>query len=179
MILGTELHLCVRKCVRLRNYDCVLELLASVSYNLLLLSLIIILFCSKLIYTFAGWSVPITVIEQVSVLCLLLLTQLFNMQYFMEFVSSGLQTLHSSGPLARQSFLKVHKTYAPNILFYIQAPAVDVVAVGLQNGKIFLHNLKFDEIVMRFMQDWGAVTSISFRTGELHLSRKLRLNLAQ
>ncbi|XP_028418818.1 WD repeat-containing protein 36-like [Dendronephthya gigantea] len=63
---------------------------------------------SKMIYTFAGWSQPITVIEQ--------------------------------------------------------APVVDVVAVGLQNGKIILHNLKFDETVMSFMQDWGAVTAISFRT---------------
>ncbi|KAF5270441.1 hypothetical protein FQR65_LT05629 [Abscondita terminalis] len=45
-----------------------------------------------------------------------------------------------------------------------QAPALDVVAVGLENGKIILHNLKFDETIMEFTQDWGKVTSISFRT---------------
>uniref|UniRef100_A0A7G3B8J2 Putative wd repeat protein n=1 Tax=Lutzomyia longipalpis TaxID=7200 RepID=A0A7G3B8J2_LUTLO len=45
-----------------------------------------------------------------------------------------------------------------------QAPAVDVVAVGLQNGDIKLLNLKFDEILMEFRQDWGPVTGISFRT---------------
>ncbi|XP_063909551.1 WD repeat-containing protein 36 [Zophobas morio] len=45
-----------------------------------------------------------------------------------------------------------------------QAPAIDVAAIGLANGKIILHNLKFDETVMEFMQDWGLVTSISFRT---------------
>ncbi|KAB0802314.1 hypothetical protein PPYR_04500 [Photinus pyralis] len=45
-----------------------------------------------------------------------------------------------------------------------QAPALDVVAVGLQNGKIMLHNLKYDETIMDFTQDWGTVTSISFRT---------------
>ncbi|KAK5650664.1 hypothetical protein RI129_001693 [Pyrocoelia pectoralis] len=45
-----------------------------------------------------------------------------------------------------------------------QAPALDVVAVGLQNGKIILHNLKYDETIMDFTQDWGTVTSISFRT---------------
>ncbi|EEZ98071.1 WD repeat-containing protein 36 [Tribolium castaneum] len=45
-----------------------------------------------------------------------------------------------------------------------QAPAIDVVAVGLACGKIKLHNLKFDETIMEFMQDWGVVTSISFRT---------------
>lgn len=45
-----------------------------------------------------------------------------------------------------------------------QAPALDVVAVGLANGRIILHNIKFDETVLEFMQDWGAITSISFRT---------------
>ncbi|KAK7486461.1 hypothetical protein BaRGS_00022262 [Batillaria attramentaria] len=45
-----------------------------------------------------------------------------------------------------------------------QAPAVDVVAVGLGDGRIIIHNIKFDETVMKFTQDWGPVTSISFRT---------------
>ncbi|XP_056393450.1 WD repeat-containing protein 36 [Hyla sarda] len=45
-----------------------------------------------------------------------------------------------------------------------QAPAVDVVAVGLTNGKIVIHNLKFDETLMTFQQDWGPITAISFRT---------------
>lgn len=48
---------------------------------------------------------------------------------------------------------------------YHQAPAVDVVGVGLQSGKIILHNLKFDEVVMSFHQDWGPVTAVTFRTG--------------
>ncbi|XP_017774873.1 PREDICTED: WD repeat-containing protein 36 [Nicrophorus vespilloides] len=45
-----------------------------------------------------------------------------------------------------------------------QAPAVDVAAIGLANGKIILHNLKLDITIMEFTQDWGLVTSISFRT---------------
>ncbi|KAM4809822.1 WD repeat-containing protein 36 [Rhinophrynus dorsalis] len=45
-----------------------------------------------------------------------------------------------------------------------QAPAVDVVAVGLTSGKIILHNIKFDETLMTFQQDWGPITAISFRT---------------
>lgn len=45
-----------------------------------------------------------------------------------------------------------------------QAPAIDVIAVGLSNGRVILHNLKFDETVMEFTQDWGSITSISFRT---------------
>lgn len=45
-----------------------------------------------------------------------------------------------------------------------QAPAVDVVAIGLANGEIIIHNLKFDETITKFLQDWGPVTTISFRT---------------
>ena len=40
-----------------------------------------------------------------------------------------------------------------------------MVGVGLQSGKILLHNLKFDEVVMSFHQDWGPVTALTFRTG--------------
>ncbi|ELT99075.1 hypothetical protein CAPTEDRAFT_181222, partial [Capitella teleta] len=45
-----------------------------------------------------------------------------------------------------------------------QAPAIDVVAVGLASGKIIVHNLKYDETLMTFTQDWGPVTSMAFRT---------------
>ena len=34
-----------------------------------------------------------------------------------------------------------------------QAPAVDVVVIGLASGDIVLHNLKFDEMVVKFSQD--------------------------
>lgn len=47
-----------------------------------------------------------------------------------------------------------------------QAPAIDVAGIGLANGKIILHNLKFDETIMEFTQDWGYVTAISFRTDD-------------
>lgn len=46
-----------------------------------------------------------------------------------------------------------------------QAPAVDVIAVGLVSGHIIIHNIKFDETLMKFQQDWGPITAISFRTG--------------
>lgn len=45
-----------------------------------------------------------------------------------------------------------------------QAPALDVAAIGLANGKIILLNLKADVVLMEFTQEWGAVTGISFRT---------------
>ncbi|XP_045524654.1 WD repeat-containing protein 36 isoform X1 [Pieris brassicae] len=43
------------------------------------------------------------------------------------------------------------------------APAVDVVAIALENGKIYLHNIKYDEVVMEFVNDWGRVSALSFR----------------
>ena len=45
-----------------------------------------------------------------------------------------------------------------------QSPAVDVVGIGLMNGLIVIHNLKFDESLMKFKQEWAPVTAISFRT---------------
>lgn len=47
-----------------------------------------------------------------------------------------------------------------------QSPAMDVIAIGLADGQIIIHNLKFDETVMKFRQDWGPVTTIAFRTGK-------------
>lgn len=44
-----------------------------------------------------------------------------------------------------------------------QAPAIDVVAIGLCDGKIILHNLKFDETIFELIQDTGSVISITFR----------------
>nr|XP_033785021.1 WD repeat-containing protein 36 [Geotrypetes seraphini] len=45
-----------------------------------------------------------------------------------------------------------------------QAPALDVVAIGLVSGQIIVHNIKFNETLMKFQQDWGPITSVSFRT---------------
>ncbi|XP_029108979.1 WD repeat-containing protein 36 [Scleropages formosus] len=45
-----------------------------------------------------------------------------------------------------------------------QTPAVDVVGVGLASGQIVIHNIKYDESLMKFQQDWGPITAISFRT---------------
>ncbi|GFS88390.1 WD repeat-containing protein 36 [Nephila pilipes] len=45
-----------------------------------------------------------------------------------------------------------------------QAPAINVVAIGLECGDIYIHNLKYDETIMKLSQEWGAVTGLSFRT---------------
>lgn len=54
--------------------------------------------------------------------------------------------------------------WGSEVVLMEQAPALDVMAVGLENGRIILHNLKFDETVVEFKQDWGKVTGIGFRT---------------
>ena len=51
------------------------------------------------------------------------------------------------------------------VLVLSQSPAVDVVGVGLESGDIVMHNLRYDETLMKFHQDWGPVIALSFRTG--------------
>lgn len=45
------------------------------------------------------------------------------------------------------------------------SPALDIVGVGCANGKIYVHNLRYDETVVTFSHTGkGAVTALSFRT---------------
>ncbi|XP_017765765.1 PREDICTED: WD repeat-containing protein 36 isoform X2 [Eufriesea mexicana] len=57
-----------------------------------------------------------------------------------------------------------------------QAPAIDVAAIGLSDGRIILHNLKFDESIFELVQDWGCVISITFRTDEYPIMATGSLN---
>ncbi|KAK4468749.1 hypothetical protein MN116_007924 [Schistosoma mekongi] len=50
-----------------------------------------------------------------------------------------------------------------------QAPAVDVCAIGLANGRVIIHHLRYDLTLMNFTQDGGAITSIGFKSGLLGL----------
>uniref|UniRef100_A0A3Q3XGH5 Uncharacterized protein n=1 Tax=Mola mola TaxID=94237 RepID=A0A3Q3XGH5_MOLML len=45
-----------------------------------------------------------------------------------------------------------------------QSPAVDVVGIGTATGRVIIHNIRLDETLMSFTQDWGPVTSLAFRT---------------
>ncbi|CAF1347572.1 unnamed protein product [Adineta steineri] len=45
-----------------------------------------------------------------------------------------------------------------------QSTVVDVIAIGYNNGQIRLHNLRYDETLVTFTQDFnGPITSIAFR----------------
>ncbi|XP_058062209.1 WD repeat-containing protein 36 [Anopheles bellator] len=56
------------------------------------------------------------------------------------------------------------ESFNSKVLQLVQAPAIDVIAIGLQNGRIVLLNIKYEQIVLEVHQDWGPVTGISFRT---------------
>lgn len=45
-----------------------------------------------------------------------------------------------------------------------QSPAVDVVGVGLGDGRLVLHHLQYNKLVMDFQQQGSKVTALSFRT---------------
>uniref|UniRef100_A0A7S0D1C2 Small-subunit processome Utp21 domain-containing protein n=1 Tax=Amorphochlora amoebiformis TaxID=1561963 RepID=A0A7S0D1C2_9EUKA len=52
------------------------------------------------------------------------------------------------------------------ISIIVQSPAVDVVGIGMTDGTVVIHNLKFDKTILRFRHDpeHGAVTCLSFRS---------------
>ncbi|CAF0909625.1 unnamed protein product [Didymodactylos carnosus] len=46
----------------------------------------------------------------------------------------------------------------------VQSTVVDVCAIGYENGRVILHNIRYDETLVTFTQDFhGPVTSIAFR----------------
>lgn len=55
------------------------------------------------------------------------------------------------------------KSYGSPITYLTQSPSIDVIAIGLLDGTIILHNIKFDKEIHRFHQT-QKVTAISFRT---------------
>ncbi|KAJ1667854.1 rRNA-processing protein utp21 [Coemansia sp. RSA 1813] len=58
------------------------------------------------------------------------------------------------------------KSFGAGISCMVQSPVIDVIAIGLLDGRILLHNVKQDRPVMQLAQE-GRVTAISFRTDEI------------
>ncbi|THD20913.1 WD repeat containing protein 36 [Fasciola hepatica] len=56
------------------------------------------------------------------------------------------------------------KGFGAAVTCLTQAPAVDLCAIGLADGSVYLHNLRYDITLLRFVHDGGAVTSITFKT---------------
>ena len=60
------------------------------------------------------------------------------------------------------------KGWKSSICCCVSSPALDVIAVGCADGKIHVHNIRYDEEVVTFSQSTrGAVTALSFRTGKI------------
>lgn len=44
-----------------------------------------------------------------------------------------------------------------------QSPVEDVIGIGLEDGNIFILNIRHDKLIMKIYQEYGPVTSMSFR----------------
>lgn len=44
-----------------------------------------------------------------------------------------------------------------------QSPVEDVLGIGLADGHVYVHNIKYDEVLVKIYQEYGPVTSMSFR----------------
>eukprot|EP00026_Physarum_polycephalum_P000231 Phypoly_transcript_00231.p1 GENE.Phypoly_transcript_00231~~Phypoly_transcript_00231.p1 ORF type:complete len:947 (+),score=145.37 Phypoly_transcript_00231:28-2841(+) len=55
-------------------------------------------------------------------------------------------------------------SFGAQITCIAQSPVVDVVGIGLVDGRIVIHNLKLDKTITTFTQTEGAVTTLAFRT---------------
>uniref|UniRef100_A0A1A8BDK5 WD repeat domain 36 n=1 Tax=Nothobranchius kadleci TaxID=1051664 RepID=A0A1A8BDK5_NOTKA len=60
--------------------------------------------------------------------------------------------------------LYVFPGWSAGVTVLQQSPAVDVVGVGMATGRIVIHNIRLDETLMSFTQDWGPISSLAFRT---------------
>ncbi|KAI7834490.1 Utp21 specific WD40 associated putative domain-containing protein [Kickxella alabastrina] len=58
------------------------------------------------------------------------------------------------------------KSFGSGISCMAQTPVIDVLALGLLDGRVLLHNVKQDRAVMQLSQE-GRVTAVSFRTDDV------------
>ncbi|KAJ2723736.1 rRNA-processing protein utp21 [Coemansia sp. Benny D115] len=58
------------------------------------------------------------------------------------------------------------KSFGSGISCMVQSPVIDVLAIGLLDGRVLLHNVKTDRAVMQLSQE-SRVTSITFRTDDI------------
>lgn len=65
--------------------------------------------------------------------------------------------------IATQQCLYKFPGWNSSVLCINQSPVKDVVGIGLSDGHVFVHNIKFDEVIMKIYQEYGPVTSMSFR----------------
>ena len=75
---------------------------------------------------------------------------------------------HCRGNISTKKKLYDFKGWESSVRCCDSSPALDMVAVGCSDGSIHVHNIQYDEELMSFNhQIRGAVTALSFRTGNL------------
>lgn len=65
--------------------------------------------------------------------------------------------------LQNESVLYEFSGWKSPVRCIVQSPVVDVVGIGLEDGHIHIHNIKYDENMLKIYQEYGAITSLSFR----------------
>lgn len=55
------------------------------------------------------------------------------------------------------------KGWDSSVTCLVQSPKVNIVGIGLEDGHIYIHDIRYDTTVMKIYQEYGAVTSMSFR----------------
>ncbi|KAL5974222.1 hypothetical protein ACLOJK_030885 [Asimina triloba] len=74
--------------------------------------------------------------------------------------------------ISTQKTIYEFKGWDSSVHCCVSSPALDVVAVGCADGKVHLHNLRYDEEITTFVHSTrGAVTALSFRTVSFNLVR--------
>lgn len=67
--------------------------------------------------------------------------------------------------VSTKKMLYEFKGWGSSVTSCVSSPALDVVAIGCADGKIHVHNIRYDEEVVTFLHSMrGAVTSLSFST---------------
>lgn len=62
-----------------------------------------------------------------------------------------------------EKMLYEFKGWNSSITCIVQSPIDDVVGIGFEDGYIRVYNIKYDEIIVKMLQDYGPVTSLTFR----------------
>ncbi|OTF78295.1 WD repeat-containing protein 36-like protein, partial [Euroglyphus maynei] len=68
--------------------------------------------------------------------------------------------------ISKQKLVYQYNGFGSEVCSLIQSPALHVVAIGHHSGLIVLHQLQQDITIMKFQQEFGPVTTISFRTDD-------------
>lgn len=65
--------------------------------------------------------------------------------------------------VAIEKCLYKFKGWESKVCTLTQSPIENVVAIGLDDGHVYVHNIKYDEVILKIYQEYGPVTSMSFR----------------